>query len=55
MALKEVYKNNKQDNLDIEYFRFAQENINLFSKEVIIEEGFLQSKFYKAFTTNPDK
>lgn len=54
-ALKEVYKNNKQDNLDIEYFRFAQENINLFSKEVIIEKGFLQSNFYKAFTTNPDK
>ncbi len=54
-ALKEVYKNNKQDNLDIEYFRFAQENINLFDKEVIVEEGFLQSKFYKAFTTNPDK
>ncbi len=54
-ALKEVYKNNKQDNLDIEYFRFAQENINLFDKEVIVEEGFLQSNFYKAFTTNPDK
>lgn len=54
-ALKEVYKNNKQDNLDIEYFRFAQENINLFDKEVIVEEGFLQSKFYKVFTTNPDK
>lgn len=54
-ALKEVYKNNKQDNLDIEYFRFAQENMNLFAKEVIVEEGFLQSKFYKAFTTNPDK
>ena len=54
-ALKEVYKNNKQDNLDIEYFRFAQENINLFDKEVIVEEGFLQSKFYKVFTTYPDK
>ena len=24
-------------------------------KEVIVEEGFLQSKFYKAFTTNPRK
>jgi hypothetical protein len=52
-ALKEVYKNLKTDNLDVEYFRFAQENINLFENEVIVTEGFLQSKFYKAFTTNP--
>ena len=54
-ALKEVYKNLKTENLDVEYFRFALENINLFAKEVIVEEGFLQSKFYKAFTTNPRK
>jgi hypothetical protein len=54
-ALKEVYKNLKTDNLDLEYFRFAQENINLFEKEIIKTEGFLQSKFYKAFTTNPAK
>jgi len=54
-ALKEVYKNLKTDNLGVEYFRFAQENINLFDKEIIITEGFLQSKFYKAFTTNPAK
>lgn len=54
-ALKELYKSEKTDNLEIEYFRFAQENINLFAKEVIAEEGFLQSKFYKSFTTNPTK
>ena len=54
-ALKEVYKNLKTDNLDVEYFRFALENINLFEKETIKTEGFLQSKFYKAFTTNPPK
>lgn len=54
-ALKEVYKNLKTENLDVEYFRFALENINLFAKEVMVTEGFLQSKFYKAFTTNPRK
>lgn len=54
-ALKEVYKNNKQDNLDIEYFRFAQENINLFEKEIIEKDNFNKSTFYKLFTTNPDK
>jgi hypothetical protein len=54
-ALKEVYKNIKPDNLDIEYLRFAQQNINLFEKEIIVEEGFNKSKFYKVFTTNPAK
>jgi hypothetical protein len=54
-ALKEVYKNLKIDNLELEYFRFAQENINLFANEVIEDERFLQSNFYKAFTTNPAK
>lgn len=54
-ALKDLYKSEKTDNLDIEYFRFAQENINLFAKEVIVTEGFNKSNFYKAFTTNPTK
>lgn len=54
-ALKELYKSEKTDILDIEYFRFAQENINLFANEVIITEGFNKSKFYKSFTTNPAK
>lgn len=54
-ALKEVYKNVLIDNLNIEYFRFAQENINLFANEVIEAEGFLQGKFYKSFTTKPTK
>jgi hypothetical protein len=54
-ALKELYKSEKTDKLNIEYFRFAQENINLFAKEVIVTEGFLQSNFYKVFTTNPVK
>jgi len=52
-ALKEVYKNLKREDLDPEYFRFAQENINLFSNEVIEEINFNQSNFYKFFTTNP--
>ncbi len=54
-ALKEVYKNNKQGVLDIEYFRFAKENINLFEDELIETTNFNKSKFYKLFTTNPDK
>ena len=54
-ALKELYKSEKTNNLEIEYFRFAKENINLFANEDIVEEGFKQSNFYKAFTTNPAK
>ena len=54
-ALKEVYKNSTINNLEIEYFRFAQENINLFAKEVIETESFSKSNFYKTFTTNPAK
>jgi hypothetical protein len=52
-ALKQVYKNIKTKPLDIEYFRFAKENINLFSDEVIESTNFTKSKFYKMFTTNP--
>lgn len=54
-ALKELYKSEKTANLEIEYFRFAKDNINLFADEIIIEEGFKKSKFYKMFTTNPTK
>ncbi len=54
-ALKEVYKNIKTDALDIEYFSFAKDNINIFEKEVIVTENFLKSNFYKMFTQNPDK
>lgn len=54
-ALKELYKSEKTDNLDIEYFRFAKENINLFTKEVIVAKDFNKSNFYKAFTSNPAK
>lgn len=54
-ALKALYKSLKMDTLDIEYFRFAQENINLFSKEIIENDNFKKSKFYKMFTTNPAK
>ena len=54
-ALKEVYKNIKTESLDIEYLRFAQQNINIFENEIIVEEGFNKSKFYKVFTTNPAK
>ncbi len=54
-ALKDLYKSEKTNNLEIEYFRFAKDNINLFADEIIIEEGFKKSKFYKMFTTNPAK
>lgn len=54
-ALKELYKCEKRENLDIEYFRFAQENINLFANEIIEKENFYRSNFYKMFTTNPAK
>lgn len=50
-ALKEVYKNIKTDALEIDYFKFAKENINLFDKEIIVLENFNQSNFYKCFTT----
>ena len=52
-ALKIAYKTVKMDTLNIEYFRFAKENINLFSKEVIVSTDFNKSKFYKLFTTKP--
>lgn len=54
-ALKELYKSEKTDKLEIEYFRFAQENINLFEKEIIVVKNFNKSNFYKVFTTNPAK
>lgn len=54
-ALKDLYKSEKTNNLEIEYFRFAKDNINLFANEVIVVEKFNQSKFYKMFTTNPAK
>lgn len=54
-ALKEAYINLKTDKLSIEYFEFAKENISLFEKEQIESENFRQSKFYKYFTTNPNK
>jgi hypothetical protein len=54
-ALKDLYKSEKTNNLEIEYFRFAKDNINLFANEVIVDEKFNQSKFYKMFTTNPAK
>lgn len=54
-ALKELYKSEKTDNLDIEYFRFAKANINIFANEVLEIKDFNKSNFYKAFTTNPPK
>lgn len=51
-ALKELYKSEKTENLNIEYFRFAQGNINLFADQIIVTEGFTKSNFYKLFTTN---
>jgi hypothetical protein len=52
-ALKEIYKSFRTEKLPIELFRFAQQNINLFEKEVIVEDNFHQSSFYKSFTTKP--
>lgn len=54
-SLKQLYRSEKTSNLEIEYFRFAQENINIFKDEIIVAENFNKSKFYKAFTTNPAK
>ncbi|MCF8272978.1 MAG: hypothetical protein K9I95_04020 [Flavobacteriaceae bacterium] len=54
-ALKEIYMNLKMEKLSVEYFRFAKENINLFSEEEIDPTNFKTSRFYKYFTTNPDK
>lgn len=51
-ALKELYKSEKTEDLNIEYFRFAKENINLFADEIIVTDGFNKSNFYKLFTTN---
>lgn len=52
-ALKEIYKRFRTTNLPIELFRFAQQNINLFENEVIDEDNFRKSSFYKSFTTKP--
>jgi len=52
-ALKEIYKRFRTEKLPIELFRFAQQNINLFEKEVIVEDNFHKSSFYKSFTTKP--
>jgi hypothetical protein len=51
-ALKEIVKTNKRGTLKIELFKFAQQHINLFQDEVIVEVKFTKSSFYKAFTTN---
>jgi hypothetical protein len=52
-ALKEIYMSFSTEKLPIELFRFAQQNINLFEKEVIVEDNFHNSSFYKSFTTRP--
>lgn len=52
-ALKEIYMSFRTENLPIELFRFAQQNINLFEKEVIVEDKFQTSSFYKSFTSKP--
>jgi PHD/YefM family antitoxin component YafN of YafNO toxin-antitoxin module len=52
-ALKEIYKRFRTTNLPIELFRFAQQHINLFENEVIDEDNFRKSSFYKSFTTKP--
>lgn len=52
-ALKEIYKSYRTEKLPIELFRFAQLYINLFEKDVIVEDNFYKSRFYKSFTTKP--
>lgn len=52
-ALKEIYKRFRTTTLPIELFRFVQQNINLFENEVIDEDNFRKSSFYKSFTTKP--
>lgn len=53
--LKELYKSEKTDIIDVNYILFAKENINLFENEIYEEHKFRASKLYKAFTTNPAK
>jgi len=53
-ALKEIVKTIKHGTLKIELFKFAQQHINLFQGEVIVEVNFTKSSFYKLFTTNPN-
>jgi hypothetical protein len=52
-ALKEIYKCFRTDKLPIELFKFAQQNINLFEKDIIVEDNFFKSRFYKSFTSKP--
>ncbi len=52
-ALKEIYMSFSTEKLPIELFRFAQQNINLFEKDVIVEDNFYKSRFYKSFTSKP--
>ena len=53
-ALKEIVKTIKRGTLKIELFKFAQQHINLFQDEVIVEVNFTKSSLYKSFTTNPN-
>ena len=53
-ALKEIVKTIKRGPLKIKLFKFAQQYINLFQDEVIVDVKFTSSSFYKAFTYNPN-
>jgi len=53
-VLKEIHKAIKPGSLPVEYFHFAKNNISVFENEIIPENNFIKSSFYKSFTTKID-
>lgn len=53
-ALKEIYMSFRTEKLPMELFKFAQQYINLFEKDIIVEDNFYKSSYYKSFTSKPN-
>jgi hypothetical protein len=52
-ALKEIHKRCTRKKFSIDLLIFAKQNINLFKAEIIKNEDFRNSKFYRSFTEKP--
>jgi len=52
-ALKEIHKRCTHKKFSIDLLIFAKQNINLFKAEIIKNEDFRNSKFYRSFTEKP--
>lgn len=52
-ALNEIFRANRShnENLPIEYLKFAKENISIFKEVAFDENNYLKSNLYKYFTT----